>query len=84
MAHSPRKHRSRYDDPYTFDDPYIKSPPSAHNLPAYTPQPCEAERSNDESSTALSPSPSAHSVASYIATPLISSPQRQTSGPFPR
>ncbi|KAI1159406.1 hypothetical protein F5B18DRAFT_590326 [Nemania serpens] len=36
MAHPPGKHRGRYDDPYTFDDPYINSPPSAHNIPAYT------------------------------------------------
>ncbi|KAJ8133584.1 hypothetical protein O1611_g39 [Lasiodiplodia mahajangana] len=35
MAHRSSKHRSRYDDPYTAEDPYMHSPRSIHNPPAY-------------------------------------------------
>ncbi|KAI0546746.1 hypothetical protein F4679DRAFT_587272 [Xylaria curta] len=35
MAPRSSRHHSRYDDPYTFNDPYIHSPPTSRNQPAY-------------------------------------------------
>ncbi|KAI0115604.1 hypothetical protein GGR51DRAFT_413422 [Nemania sp. FL0031] len=99
MAHRSGKHRGRYDDPYTAEDPYVHSPRSIHNPPAYeyigTDEPLSPRFGSPPRHTfspgherarrhARTISPPRHSRHNRASTPPPPHPSRHSSSPRPK